>query len=69
MAQVGPRLIIPTHGRNPDGIGYAMELYDVFAADTSEVTIHRSDLSDETRLLVLGAMAPSLKKIHDLPDW
>lgn len=70
MAQVKPKLIIPTHGsKNKDVIEYAMELWDVFAADTKGVTIDRSNLSDETKLLVLGAVVPSLKKIYNLPEW
>jgi len=70
MAQANPKLIIPTHGGiNMDIIEYAMELWDVLAADTNPVTIDRSDLSDETKFIVLGDLAPSFKKIYDLPGW
>jgi len=70
MAQVKPRLIIPTHGGSDmDAIQYAMELWDVVAADASEVSVGRSDLSDGTQVLVMGEMAPAMKKIYDLPTW
>jgi L-ascorbate metabolism protein UlaG (beta-lactamase superfamily) len=70
MAQAKPKLIIPTHGGfDMEVIEYAMELWDVFAADANRVTIDRSDLSDETKLLLLGEGAPSSKKIYDLPGW
>lgn len=69
MAQLEPKVIIPTHGCNMDVVGYAMELWDVRAAGSNELTIDRSDLSDETTLLVMGAMAPLLKTIYDLPEW
>ena len=70
MAQVKPRLIIPTHGGSDmDAIQYAMELWDVVAADASEVSVGRSDLSEGTEVLVMGEMAPAMKKIYDLPAW
>jgi len=70
MAQVKPRLIIPTHGGSDmDAIQYAMELWDVVAADASEVSVGRSDMPDATTVLVMGEMAPAMKKIYDLPTW
>jgi len=70
MAQVKPRLIIPTHGGSDmDAIQYAMELWDVVAADASEVSVGRSDLSEGTEVLVMGEMASAMKKIYDLPTW
>lgn len=70
MAQVKPKLVIPTHGGSGvDVVEYAMELgWEVFAG-ASEVTIGRADLSDTTRYLVLGESGPMLKKIFDLPEW
>jgi L-ascorbate metabolism protein UlaG (beta-lactamase superfamily) len=70
MTQVKPKLIIPTHGNgNMEVIEYATGLWQVFSVDTSGITIGRSDLSDETELLVMGQMAPHLKKIYSLPEW
>ena len=70
MAQVKPRLIIPTHGNSDaDAIKYAMELWEVFATDTIGVSVGKSDLSDGTQLLVMGEMAHLVQKIYDLPAW
>lgn len=68
MAQVKPKLIVPTHGRMR-AIEYAMELWEVFATDAIAVTVSRSDLSDGTKMLVMGSGASSLKKNYDLPEW
>jgi hypothetical protein len=46
-----------------------MELWEVLAADASEVSVGRSDLSEGTEVLVMGEMAPAMKKIYDLPTW
>jgi L-ascorbate metabolism protein UlaG (beta-lactamase superfamily) len=70
MAQVKPRLIIPTHGNgDADAIKYAMELWEVFAADAIRVSVGRSNLTDGTQVLVMGEMAHLIKKIYDLPAW
>jgi len=70
MAQAKPKLIIPTHGRfDMEVVEYAMELWDVLATDANPVTIDRSDLSDETKLLLWGEVAPSFQTIYDLPGW
>lgn len=70
MAQVKPRLIIPTHGNaDAEAIQYAMELWEVFATDAVGISVGRSDLSEGTKLLVMGETAPAIKKIYDLPAW
>jgi L-ascorbate metabolism protein UlaG (beta-lactamase superfamily) len=70
MAQVQPKLIVPTHGNGDmEAIEYAMELWEVVASDAVSVTVSRSDLADGTKMLVLGEIAPAFKKIYDLPEW
>lgn len=70
MAQVKPKLIIPTHGGgNMEAIEYAMELWQASVVSEGGATIGRPDLSGEPQLLLTGQMAPSFQKIYDLPEW
>ena len=70
MAQVKPKLIIPTHGGgNMEAIEYAMELWQASVVSEGGATIGRLDLSGEPQLLLTGQMASSFQKIYDLPEW
>lgn len=70
MAQVEPKLIIPTHGGSDmEAIEYAMELWEASVVSEGGATVGRSDLSGQTRLLLVGQMAPSFQSIYDLPEW
>jgi hypothetical protein len=68
-AQVKPKLIIPTEHCDIDSIGYAAQQWQGFYSTNNPVTIGRSDLTDETRLLVLGPLAVSYQKIYSLQLW
>ncbi|MCP4543356.1 MAG: MBL fold metallo-hydrolase [Chloroflexi bacterium] len=70
VAQLRPKLIIPTHGRHSqDVIEYALELWPVFTTKESEAAIGPSDLSDETQFLLLRDTASFQKEAFDLPNW
>jgi len=72
MDQVKPKMVIPTHGSTDmDTIAYAVSVWTDAYADSGEVIVESSGLSDETKLLLLGepAMTAAFKNIHGLPDW
>jgi L-ascorbate metabolism protein UlaG (beta-lactamase superfamily) len=68
MEQVKPRLIIPTHSSGYT-IKHAATMWEVFCTDQRQVLIGRPDLTDKTRLLVMGDLAPAYKTLYDLPAW
>jgi L-ascorbate metabolism protein UlaG (beta-lactamase superfamily) len=69
MAQVGPRLIIPTH-LNLDTVKLANTQWDGFYANTSSLRICESDLSqDETQFLFVGEAAKTMVKYVGLMAW
>lgn len=56
MAQLKPRLIIPTHNSIPV-VQYMKTLWPCLYSDNSSVKISHDNLTDETRLLFLGDFA------------
>jgi hypothetical protein len=69
MAQLNPRLIIPTDHKDSESIGYAAQQWQGFYSSDNPVTIEPADLTDETRFLVLGDLALSYHMIFGLPLW
>lgn len=68
MAQVQPKVIILTH-HDTDTLEYAIEIWESAYADTNPLAIGRSDLPDETTLLILGQWASMYGAAYDLPEW
>ncbi|HNT73579.1 MAG TPA: MBL fold metallo-hydrolase [Anaerolineae bacterium] len=67
MAQVKPKVIIPTH-YNKAALEYALQLWPGFYAG-KQVTFSRDQLTDETRLLILGGMGEIYQKTYALQTW
>ncbi|UCB45483.1 MAG: MBL fold metallo-hydrolase [Spirochaetota bacterium] len=70
MAQIRPRLIIPTHN-SPKAAEVAMTLWPCLYSDKPSVKISRKILTDETRILFLGDLAPAYAEITNASavDW
>jgi L-ascorbate metabolism protein UlaG (beta-lactamase superfamily) len=72
MDQLQPKLIIPHHGiGNQEVIEYAIEKWSDAYVGAETATIGRSDLSDQTKFLILQdtIMASAYQKLYDLPEW
>ena len=74
LEQVQPRLVIPTHA-DMESLTRGVETWDayygapgIYASDITSVGIGRSDLSNETKFLMLGEWAATYE-IDDLPEW
>ena len=68
MDQVKPRLLIPTH-IDVNTAKIAAEKWPGVYADQKSVTITPADLSDQTRILFMGMLAPSYQKLFNLLAW
>lgn len=70
MNQVKPRLIIPTHN-DVGAAKYAMTLWPCLYPDKHWVKIHRSDLTDETRILFITYLGQGYAKLTNATavDW
>jgi L-ascorbate metabolism protein UlaG (beta-lactamase superfamily) len=70
MAQLRPRLIIPTHN-SVKAAQYAMTLWPCLHSDKASARISRDKLTDDTCLLFVGEMAPAYAKITNASavDW
>jgi hypothetical protein len=70
MAQVKPRLIIPTHN-SLDASKEAVAEWAGLAALQPRIHLHAADLPEKTSILFIGSLAPSYQKIYNLPavDW
>jgi hypothetical protein len=75
VEQFQPRLIIPTHAAM-SSLERATEIWDtyygapwMYVSEITGVSIGRSDLSDETKFLMLGGWALAGKDAYDLPEW
>jgi len=69
MAQLKPRLIIPTDHSDAESIGYAAQQWQGFYSSNNPVSIAPANLSDETSFLVLGNLALSYHNIFGLLSW
>jgi hypothetical protein len=75
LEQIQPRLIIPTHA-DMDSLARATETWDtyygapwVYVSEITSVGIGHSDLSDETKFLMMGEWAVACHEIYELPEW
>jgi L-ascorbate metabolism protein UlaG (beta-lactamase superfamily) len=68
MDQVKPRLLIPTH-LDMNTAKIAAEKWLGVYTDQKSVTITPADLSNQTRILFMGMLAPSYQKLFNLPAW
>jgi len=69
MGQLKPKLIIPTAHADTATVGYATEQWQGFYSDAKSVTIRLSDLSGNTKFLMLGTLATSYHNLYGLPSW
>jgi L-ascorbate metabolism protein UlaG (beta-lactamase superfamily) len=69
MAQVKPKLIIPTDHSSMDSVGYAAQQWQGFYSSNNPVTIERADLSGGTKFLVMGTLATSYQLLYHLSPW
>lgn len=68
MAQVEPKLIIPTDC-DEHTIGYALELWRGSFADRPAIQISRQDLTGKTQIVLMGSTGKRYGEIFDLPRW
>jgi L-ascorbate metabolism protein UlaG (beta-lactamase superfamily) len=70
MKQVAPRLIIPTHN-DLDAAQFGATLWSGLYTEKPSVTIHASDLSEQTQVFYIGGLVKSYANILKLikVDW
>ena len=75
VEQFRPKLIIPTHAAM-SSLERATETWEtyygdpwMYVSDITGVPIGRSDLSDETKFLMLGSWAVACREVYSLPQW
>jgi L-ascorbate metabolism protein UlaG (beta-lactamase superfamily) len=66
MAQVHPKLIIPTHYDEATA-KYALELWEGSFAEQRTIGPSTQDLSEKTKIVLMGAFGESLGKKYKLP--
>jgi len=69
MAQVNPKLIIPTQHINLDTIAYAVDIWNSYISLEPGIRLSPSMLPGETNLLIMGFLAPSYQKVYNLTEW
>jgi hypothetical protein len=70
MAQLNPRLIIPTHN-SAIAVEYEGTLWPCFYTEKPSIKLRREILTDETRLIFMGTLAPSYAEYSGATrvDW
>jgi hypothetical protein len=68
IAQINPRLIIPTHSDN-DTIKIAVETWTGYGSKPRTVTIRPDALPEQTSILILGNMVMAYTNLYKLQEW